>query len=106
MGLPQPTATPRYSVAPDQSIQPSPVAAALRACSAPGTNGAALSRTRSTDSQEYVASSNPATRLDWPNSTLLSGDIPAAVADLKRSFGSNLVIMGSGVLIGALMATN
>jgi dihydrofolate reductase len=56
------------------------------------------------NARKYVASSNPATRLDWPNSTLLHGDIPAAVADLKQSSGTNLVIMGSGVLIGSLMA--
>jgi dihydrofolate reductase len=55
---------------------------------------------------KYVASSIPATRLDWPNSTLLCGDIPAAVTDLKESSGTNLVITGSGVLIGALMAAD
>src|SRR5438309_9217378 len=55
---------------------------------------------------KYVASSNPATRLDWPNSTLLHGDVPAAVADLKQSSSANLVIMGSGVLIGSLMAAD
>ena len=55
---------------------------------------------------KYVASSNPATRLDWPNSTLLHGDIPAAVAELKQSLNKNLVIMGSGVLIGSLMAAD
>src|SRR5438552_11578015 len=58
------------------------------------------------DATKYVASSNPATRLDWPNSTLLNGDIPAAVADLKQSSGTNLVIMGSGVLIGSLTAAD
>jgi dihydrofolate reductase len=58
------------------------------------------------NAHKYVASSNPATRLDWPNSTLLHGDIPAAVADLKESSGTNLVIMGSGVLIGSLMAAD
>ena len=56
------------------------------------------------DRDKYVASSNPAARLDWPNSTLLHGDVSAAVADLKESSGTNLVIMGSGVLIGSLMA--
>ena len=56
--------------------------------------------------RKYVASANPATRLDWPNSTLLRGDIPAAVADLKQSSGTNLVIMGSGVLIGSLLAAD
>ena len=58
------------------------------------------------NARKYVASSNPATRLDWPNSTLLHGDIPAAVANLKESSGTNLVIMGSGVLIGSLMAAD
>ena len=58
------------------------------------------------NARKYVASSNPATRLDWPNSTLLRGDVPAAVADLKQSSGTNLVIMGSGVLIGSLMAAD
>jgi dihydrofolate reductase len=55
---------------------------------------------------KYVASSNPATRLEWPNSTLLHGDVPAAVADLKQRSGTKLVIMGSGVLIGSLMAAD
>jgi dihydrofolate reductase len=56
--------------------------------------------------RKYVASTNPATRLEWPNSTLLHGDIPGAVAELKESSGTNLVIMGSGVLIGSLMAAD
>ncbi len=55
---------------------------------------------------KYVASSNPETRLEWPNSTLLHGDVPAAVAELKESSDANFVIMGSGVLIGSLMAAN
>jgi dihydrofolate reductase len=58
------------------------------------------------NTRKYVASSNPATSLDWPNSTLLHGDVPAAVADLKESSGANLVIMGSGELIGSLMAAD
>ena len=52
---------------------------------------------------KYVASSDPATRLEWPNSTLLHGDIPAAVAELKRSHTGDLVIMGSGQLIRSLL---
>ena len=55
---------------------------------------------------KYVASTNPETMLQWPNSTLLHGDVPALVADLKQSSKTNLVIMGSGVLIGSLMAAN
>src|SRR5207237_4499471 len=58
------------------------------------------------NAHKYVASSNPATRLDWPNSTLLHGDVPATVADLKQRSGTSLVIMGSGVLIGSLMAAD
>jgi dihydrofolate reductase len=51
-------------------------------------------------------SSNAATRLEWPNSTLLHGDVSAAVTDLKQRSSTNLVIMGSGVLIGSLMAAD
>jgi dihydrofolate reductase len=58
------------------------------------------------NARKYVASSNPGTTLDWPNSTLLHGDVPAAVTDLKQSSGTNLVIMGSGVLIASLMAAD
>jgi dihydrofolate reductase len=58
------------------------------------------------NASKYVASSDPSTRLEWPNSTLLHGNVPAAVADLKQSSGTTLVIMGSGVLIGSLMAAD
>jgi dihydrofolate reductase len=55
---------------------------------------------------KFVASGDSATRLDWPNSTLLHGDVPAGVAELKESSGANLVIMGSGELIGSLTAAD
>jgi dihydrofolate reductase len=58
------------------------------------------------NTHKYVASSNPEATLEWPNSTLLHSDVPAAVADLKQSSNANLVIMGSGVLIGTLMAAD
>jgi dihydrofolate reductase len=58
------------------------------------------------NTRKYVASSNATAKLNWPNSTLLHGDVPAAVADLKQRSGANLVIMGSGVLIGSLMAAD
>ena len=58
------------------------------------------------DARKYVASGSPTTRLEWPDLTLLHGDVPAAVAELKASSATNLVIMGSGVLIGALMAAD
>lgn len=58
------------------------------------------------DTRKYVASNNPSTKLGWPKSTLLHGDVPAAVAELKQSSDANLVIMGSGALIGSLMAVD
>ena len=54
----------------------------------------------------WAASHNPATRLEWLNSTLVDGDVPATVAELKQASSSNLVIMGSGELIAALMAAD
>jgi dihydrofolate reductase len=51
------------------------------------------------NTQKYVASHSPATRLEWPNSTLLDGDVPAAVAELKQASSGNLVITGSGAII-------
>jgi dihydrofolate reductase len=56
------------------------------------------------NTRKYVASSSVSAELAWPNSTLLTGDIPAAVAELKKTFDPNLVILGSGVLIGSLIA--
>jgi dihydrofolate reductase len=53
--------------------------------------------------RKYVASRSSETKLDWPNSTLLHGDVPAAVADLKRDAGGDLVVMGSGELIRSLL---
>jgi dihydrofolate reductase len=58
------------------------------------------------NTHKYVASRNPDIKLGWPNSTLLHGDVTAAVADLKRRSDTPLVIMGSGVLIGSLMGAD
>jgi dihydrofolate reductase len=52
---------------------------------------------------KYVASTDPDATLEWPNSTLLSGDVPAAVGELKEEESGNLVIMGSGELIRSLL---
>ncbi len=52
---------------------------------------------------KYVASSDPDADLTWPNSTLLSGDVPAAVVELRQQQGPNLVIMGSGRLVRSLL---
>ena len=52
---------------------------------------------------KHVASRSSATRLDWPNSSLLHGDVPSAVAGLKQRPGGDLVVMGSGQLVRSLL---
>jgi dihydrofolate reductase len=52
---------------------------------------------------KYVASRQPNATLAWPNSTVLSGDVPTVVAALKAQAGGDLVIMGSGELIRSLI---
>jgi dihydrofolate reductase len=51
---------------------------------------------------KYVAS-HTSEPLPWPNSKMLTGDVPEAVAELKQEPGNDLHIMGSGVLIQSLM---
>lgn len=58
------------------------------------------------NSAKYVASATLHEPLPWPNSTLLRGDLADAVGALKAESGGVLAIMGSGVLIGALMAAD
>ena len=53
--------------------------------------------------QKYVASRTLQEPLGWSNSTLLKGDAPQAVADLKRREGSDLIVLGSGELVHSLM---
>jgi dihydrofolate reductase len=52
--------------------------------------------------QKYVASRTLAEPLPWQNSTLLRGDAAAAVAGLKQEPGPDLLVLGSGELIGSL----
>src|SRR5919109_1389300 len=52
---------------------------------------------------KFVASHSGSTKLAWPNSTLLHGDVPAAVKELKERPGGDLLIMGSGALIRSLL---
>ena len=58
------------------------------------------------NSPKYVASTTLKEPLPWPNSTLLRGDTVDALRALKAQSGGVLAIMGSGVLIGSLMAAN
>ncbi|MGH3006686.1 MAG: dihydrofolate reductase family protein [Gaiellaceae bacterium] len=53
--------------------------------------------------RKYVASRTLREPLPWPNSSLLEGDVPNAVAGLKNEPGKELQIMGSGELIRSLM---
>ena len=55
---------------------------------------------------KYVASTTLTEPPPWPNSMLLHGDTVDAVANLKAQSDGVLAIMGSGELIGTLMAAN
>jgi dihydrofolate reductase len=55
---------------------------------------------------KYVASTTLTEPLPWPNSTLLHGDLADAVGTLKAHARGVLAIMGSGELIGSLMAAD
>jgi dihydrofolate reductase len=55
-----------------------------------------------TKQQKYVASRTLDEPLPWQNSTLLPGDAAAAVAELKQTSGPDLLVLGSGELIGSL----
>jgi dihydrofolate reductase len=58
------------------------------------------------DTPKYVVSSTLAEPLPWPNSTLLRGVVADTVGQLKARIDGVLAIMGSGELIGALMAAD
>jgi dihydrofolate reductase len=53
--------------------------------------------------KKYVASRTLSEPLEWNNSELLRGDAAEAVGALKEQDGPNLVVLGSGDLIQALM---
>ncbi len=55
-------------------------------------------------SPKYVVSTTLIEPLNWPNSTLMRGDVAEAVGALKEQSEGVLAIMGSGDLIGSLMA--
>jgi len=52
---------------------------------------------------KYVASTTLTEPLPWKNSTLLEGDVPDAVARLKKQPGKDIVVLGSGTLVRSLM---
>jgi len=56
--------------------------------------------------RKYVASRTMQEPLSWENSTLLRGDAADAVEQLKKEPGNDILVMGSGVLVGSLMRRN
>jgi dihydrofolate reductase len=55
---------------------------------------------------KYVATTTLHQPLPWPNSTVLTGNVAEAVAELREKAGKDLHIMGSGALIQSLMPRN
>jgi dihydrofolate reductase len=53
---------------------------------------------------KHVVSSTLAGPLRWQNSSLVQGDIPAAVQELKQAGGGDLHVLGSTVLVPLLLA--
>ena len=74
----------------------------LGSWNAPGRPVRTRSTTRPSTSRRPL-STEP---LPWPNSTLLRGDVADAVGALKAQSDGVLAIMGSGELIGSLMAAD
>lgn len=58
------------------------------------------------NTRKYVASTTLSEPLPWVNSTLLRGDAAEAVAELRAQPGRNIVILGSGLLVQSLMASD
>jgi dihydrofolate reductase len=53
-----------------------------------------------------VVCSNTLRSAPWENSTLLNGDLKKKLVKLKQSAGKNIVVYGSGQLVGLLMQLN
>jgi dihydrofolate reductase len=53
--------------------------------------------------QKYIASRTLKEPLPWKNSTLLPGEAVASVTELKHGKGKDIVVLGSGQLMKALM---
>ena len=58
------------------------------------------------NTRKYVASRTLKEPLPWMNSTLLKGEVPHAVSELKAQHGKDLVVLGSGELLQTLIKHN
>jgi dihydrofolate reductase len=58
------------------------------------------------NAQKYVASRTLEEPLPWVNSTLLKGDATEELARIKEQPGKDIVVLGSGELVRALMRRN
>lgn len=54
------------------------------------------------EARKYVVSHEPF-EADWVNTTVVSGDVPAALRRLKAEDGPDLIVWGSGTLIQTLL---
>jgi dihydrofolate reductase len=52
---------------------------------------------------KYVASTTLSEPLEWQNTTVLQGDVPEAVAELKQGDGKDLHVIGSTKLVHTLI---
>ena len=52
---------------------------------------------------KYVASTTLKEPLEWNNSTVLQGDVPAAVTKLKKQDGGDILVAGSRTLVHTLL---
>lgn len=55
---------------------------------------------------KYVASTTLEKPLAWRHSTLLNGDVPKAIAKIKKEQDRDILVFGSGNLVQSLMAHN
>jgi len=53
--------------------------------------------------RKYVVSTSLAEPLSWQNSSLIKGDVPAAIAQLKPGSGQDIQVIGSGQLVQTLI---
>ena len=56
--------------------------------------------------RKYIVSTTLTEPLSWANSTLVQGDVPAAVNELRAGPGRDIQVIGSGELVQTLIAND